>query len=118
MYTNHYDTGTTDTTSMDRNDENVASIQLPNTLFNSDIVKNSTVDDRVGLVFTYFETTALFPLRNGTRLVNTSSVIGALVGGTPSITDIREPVTVTLRIPTSEVSFFPPHKHTYSTSDG
>ena len=71
-----------------------ASISLPPSLFAE--LENAT---EVGVVFTFYETAALFPLPEGSpsNLTVGSSVIGALVGG-QSFSDLRDPVTIFLRL--------------------
>lgn len=72
---------------------NVVSISLPPTLF------NQANDDDVGLAFTFYESSNLFPLANGTRgdaLIGTS-VIGALVAG-KGVIDLEDPVVITLTL--------------------
>ena len=87
-------------------DELLASIQLPGSLFNMDKVTNSNVGGGIGLVFSFFETPVLFPLPNGTQrdVEIRSSIIGALLGGTGSVTDLVDPVIITLEIEISAVS--------------
>ena len=71
-----------------------ASISLPPSLFAE--LENAT---EVGVGFTFYETAALFPLPEGSpsNLTIGSSVIGALVGG-QSFSDLRDPVTIFLRL--------------------
>ena len=79
--------------------EEVASINLLESLFMSDGVVNRSLVDSVGLVFTAFERPVLFPLANGScsRIEIRSSVIGALVAGQTNISNLTHPiVTVTL----------------------
>ena len=71
-------------------------------------VINSSVGGGIGLVFSFFETPVLFPLPNGTRrdVQIRSSVIGALLGGVPTIIDLVNPVNITLQIKITAVSYF------------
>ena len=86
----------------------LASIELPGSLFDMVRVTNSSVGGGIGLVFSFFETPVLFPLPNGTRrdIQIRSSVIGALLGGVPSIIDLVNPVNITLQIKITAVSYF------------
>ncbi|CAI8020051.1 Adhesion G-protein coupled receptor G4, partial [Geodia barretti] len=78
----------------------LASIQLPDSLFSNDRVTNNSVGGGVGLVFSFFETPVLFPLANGTRgdLQIRTSVIGALIGGIPTISDLLDPIIITFQL--------------------
>ena len=84
----------------------LASIQLPETLFGTDSVTNKSVGGGVGLVFSFFETPVLFPLPNGTRmdLQIRSAVIGALLGGIPTITDLDDPIVLVFQLNIDTVS--------------
>ena len=81
----------------------LASIALPGSLFEEAAVINSSDGDSVGLVLTFFEDATLFPLPNETPpdLSIQSSVIGALLGGVPIITDLTEPIVITLHLRTT-----------------
>ena len=61
---------------------------------------NSTHDDGVGVVVSVYETSLLFPLANGTRprVEIRTPVIGALIGGVPSVSGLTDPVVITLRL--------------------
>lgn len=90
--TNSEDAGTGD--SPDATEpETVVSITLPATLF------NEASDEEVGLAFTFYESSNLFPLANGTRndVVVGTSVIGALVAG-KDVLDLEDPVIITLSL--------------------
>ncbi|CAI8022065.1 Adhesion G-protein coupled receptor G4 [Geodia barretti] len=78
----------------------LASIQLPESLFSNDRVTNNPVGGGVGLVFSFFETPVLFPLTNGTRadLQIRTSVIGALIGGIPTTSDLLDPIIITFQL--------------------
>lgn len=84
----------------------IASIQLPASLFSEDSVVNS-VGDGVGLVFTVYERSVLFPLANGSRptVEIRSSIIGALLGGLPTLGDLPDPIEIHLQIAIGSVSW-------------
>ena len=84
----------------------LASLQLPDSLFSTPTVADSTVGGGVGLVFLFFETAVLFPLPNVTRtdLQIRSSVVGALLGGVTNISNLTDPVIITLPLDIREVS--------------
>ena len=81
-----------------------AAIQLPESLFMMTSV-NST-DDGVGVVVSVYETSLLFPLANGTRprVEIRTPVIGALIGGVPSVSGLTDPVVITLKLDINTVS--------------
>ena len=83
----------------------LASIQLPESLFSNNRVTNNPVGG-VGLVFSFFETPVLFPLANGTRadLQIRTSVIGTLIGGIPTISDLLDPIIITFQLEINTVS--------------
>ena len=74
---------------------NVVMISLPPTLF--DQVFDEASNEDVGLAFTFYESSNLFPLANGTRtdVVVGTSVIGAIVAGKP-VLDLQDPVRIVL----------------------
>ena len=74
---------------------NVVMISLPPTLF--DQVFDQASNEDVGLAFTFYESSNLFPLANGTDTgtVIGSSVIGAIVAGKP-VLDLPDPVIIVL----------------------
>ena len=76
---------------------NVVMISLPPTLF--DQVFDQASNEDVGLAFTFYESSNLFPLANGTDTgtVIGSSVIGAIVAGKP-VLDLPDPVIIVLPI--------------------
>ena len=78
-----------------------SSISLPTDVF---MFINATAE--TGIVFTYYNTSALFPLRIGNQVMSEigSPVIAASVVG-QNITNLKEPITVNLYI-YSEVSRF------------
>ena len=84
----------------------LASIRLPESLFSNDRVTNNSVGGGVGLVFSFFETPVLFPLANGTRadLQIRTSVIGALIGGIPTISDLLDPIIINFQLEIDTVS--------------
>ena len=71
-----------------------ASIALPPSLFAE--LRNAT---ETGIGFTFYETSALFPLPDGSpsNLTIGSQVIGAFVAG-QSISNLSDPVTIFLRL--------------------
>ena len=84
----------------DNNDStSVSSISLP-----TDVFINAAKDE-TGIVFTYYNTSVLFPLRivdqkvseNSTYKAIGSPVIAANVAG-QNITNLKEPITITLYI--------------------
>ena len=74
---------------------NVVMISLPPTLF--DQVFDPASNEDVGLAFTFYESSNLFPLANGTgrSAVIGTSVIGAIVAGKP-VLDLIDPVVIVL----------------------
>ena len=78
----------------------LTSITLPGSLFEEAAVIDSSDGDSVGLVFTFFEDATLFPLPSETPpdLSIQSPVIGALLGAVPTITDLTEPIVITLHL--------------------
>ena len=72
---------------------NLARISLPPTLF------EQAADAEVGLAFTFYESSNLFPLANGSRsgAIIGTSVIGALVAG-KAVVDLEDPVVITLTL--------------------
>ena len=74
---------------------NVVMISLPPTLF--DQVFDPASNEDVGLAFTFYESSNLFPLANGTGrpAVIGTSVIGAIVAGKP-VLDLIDPVVIVL----------------------
>ena len=110
----HYNTtiiGISTTSSVMDTDTFLASIELPESLFDMDRVTNSSVGGGIGLVFLIFETPVLFPLPNGTQrdIQIRSSVIGALLGGVPSIIDLVNPIIITLHYKDKFSEFSPIH---------
>ena len=91
------------------NSENqIASIQLPASLFEETAVLNSgVVGDGIGLVFTAYSSPVLFPLANGSRpsVEVRSSIIGALLGGLPVIRNLTDPIVIILEISLDDVSW-------------
>ena len=85
----------------------LASIQLPQSLFSTGAVTNSSAGGGVGLVFTFYETPVLFPLPNGTRadLQIRSAVIGALIGGVPNVSNLSDPIVISLQLNIDQVSW-------------
>ena len=93
----------------------IASLTLPASLFEEGAVLNSgLVGDGVGLVFTAFSSPVLFPLANGTRstVEIRSSIIGALIGGLPTIRNLSDPVVIFLEISLDNVSWNIGHMYT------
>ena len=74
---------------------NVVMISLPPTLF--DQVFDPASNEDVGLAFTFYESSNLFPLANGTGRLTVigTSVIGAIVAGKP-VLDLIDPVVIVL----------------------
>ena len=74
---------------------NVVMITLPPTLF--DQVFDQASNEDVGLAFTFYESSNLFPLANGTDggVIVGSSVIGAIVAGKP-VLNLPDPVIIVL----------------------
>ena len=88
-----------------------ASIQLPGSLFNTPNVTASEVGDGLGLVFSFFATSALFPLPNETdsNFEIRSSVIGALLAGVPVVAGLSDPIMITLQLHIDMVGLFLSH---------
>ena len=84
----------------------LAVIQLPESLFMDSRVVNSSVGSSVGLVFTVYTTPVLFPLANGSDVefdIRTP-VIGALFGGLPSLSNLTDPIAITLQLNITNVN--------------
>ena len=77
-------------------DTNVVMISLPPSLFDLEFDEMAS-DEDVGLAFTFYESSNLFPLANGTgrNAVIGSSVIGAIVAGKP-VLNLPDPVIIVL----------------------
>ena len=75
---------------------NVVMISLPPSLFDQEVDQVASNED-VGLAFTFYESSNLFPLANGIgrNAVIGSSVIGAIVAGKP-VLNLPEPVIIVL----------------------
>ena len=71
---------------------NVVMISLPPSLF--DQVFDPASDEDVGLAFTFYQSSNLFPLANGTGMIG-SSVVGAIVAGKP-VLNLPDPVIIVL----------------------
>ena len=65
----------------------------------------SVVGSGLGLVFSFYNTSILFPLPNGSNFEIRSSVIGVLLAGVPNITDLEDPVIITLQLHIDRVGF-------------
>ena len=78
----------------------LATITLPESVFEVDTVTVSSVDGSVGLVFSFYENADFFPLPNGAPpdLSIQSPVIGALLGGVPGINNLVHPVVISLQL--------------------
>ena len=90
-----------------------ASIQLPGSLFNTPSVTASEVGDGLGLVFSFFTTSLLFPLSNETHsnFEIRSSVIGALLAGVPAGAGLSDLITITLQLHIDKVGLFLSHNN-------
>ena len=75
---------------------NVVMISLPPSLFDQEVDQVASNED-VGLAFTFYESSNLFPLASGTGRIAVigSSVIGAIVAGKP-VLNLPEPVIIVL----------------------
>ena len=86
-------------------DENrIASIQLPSSLFEQVGGANTSI----GLVFTLYLEPVLFPLADDTPSNSEirTPVIGALLGGIPTVENLTQPVTIVLKLQTDEIVNF------------
>ena len=104
-------TGIIQTSSKSGTEGITASIQLPGTLFNTSNVTASEVGEGLGLVFSFFATSVLFPLPNETdsNFEIRSSVIGALLAGVPVVTGISDTISITFQLHIDNVSLLLSH---------